>query len=283
MGAGAGVLSAAHFGLREVWGLPRLRLPPTPARAGFSNLHTHTHTRTHVQTHTHVHTHVHTYTHAHMYTHIHTHKHTHARAHMCTHACTHTYTHVHTYIETHARTCTHTQTHAHMREHMHTYTHRDTHTRAHVHTDTRACAHMHTDMHAHTCTQICTHTHTYDLLRGFSLGLWAPSSLGHISAASPGFRAQEHSPLPGLCRCCCPSGFPSSLLLPPLAGLCYPACRTLTPPTFPHGCLGQVPDRTPGMVLEAGSPRSGCQWARVSRGLSRGCVDGTSSMSSCVH
>ena len=273
MGAGAGVLSAAHFGLREVWGLPRLRLPPTPARSGFSNLHTHTHTRTHVQTHTHVHTHVHTYTHAHMYTHTYTQTHTHARAHMCTHACTHTYTHVHTYIETHARTCTHTQTHAHMRAHMHTY----------VHTDTRACAHMHTDMHAHTCTQICTRTHTYDLLRGFSLGLWAPSSLGHISAASPGFRAQEHSPLPGLCQCCCPSGFPSSLLLPPLAGLCYPACRTLTPPTFPHGCLGQVPDRTPGMVLEAGSPRSGCQWARVSRGLSRGCVDGTSSMSSCVH
>ena len=73
------------------------------------------------------------------------------------------------------------------------------------------------------------------------------------------------------------------LLLPPLAGLCYPACKTLTPPAFPHSCLGQVPDRTPGMVLEAGSPRSGCQWARVSRGLSRGCVDGTSSMSSCVH
>ena len=158
MGAGAGVLSAAHFGLREVWGLPRLRLPPTPARSGFSNLHTHTHTRTHVQTHTHVHTHVHTYTHAHMYTHTYTQTHTHARAHMCTHACTHTYTHVHTYIETHARTCTHTQTHAHMRAHMHTYTHTDTHTctRTHRHTRMRAHAHryarthMYTDMHAHT-------------------------------------------------------------------------------------------------------------------------------------
>jgi len=272
MGAGAGVLSAACFGLREVWGLPRLRLPTTPARAGFSNLHTHVHTHVHTHTHVHIHTHMHTCTHTHTLTYT--------RAHM------YTRTHVHTrtqctrmYTQRHTRTC------AHMYKHMHTCTHTETHTYAcaHMYTQvhTRVCTRTH--MHAHTCTHICTRTHTHDLLRGFSLGLWAPSSLGRISAASPGFRAQEHSPLPGLCRCCCPSGFPSSLLLPSLAGLCYPACRTLTPPTFPHGCLGQVPDRTPGMVLEAGSPRSGCQWARVSRGLSRGCVDGTSSMSSCVH
>ena len=280
MGAGAGVLSAACFGLREVWGLPRLRLPTTPARAGFSNLHTHIHVHTHTYTHTH--SRAHTYTHAHVYTHMHTLTYIHTHAHMYTRTHVHTRTQcTHVYTQRHTRTCTHTYKHMHTC--THTYTHKHTHARAHMYTQvhTRVCTRTH--MHARTCTHICTRTHTHDLLRGFSLGLWAPSSLGRISAASPGFRAQEHSPLPGLCRCCCPSGFPSSLLLPSLAGLCYPACRTLTPPTFPHGCLGQVPDRTPGMVLEAGSPRSGCQWARVSRGLSRGCVDGTSSMSSCVH
>ena len=139
------------------------------------------------------------------------------------------------------------------------FSHLNTHTHVHtyIHTDTQRHAEKHT--HVHT-----SHTHTHNLLHGFSLGLWAPSSLGRTSADSPGFRAQEPSLLPGLSRCCCPSGFPSRLLLPPLAGLCYPACKTLTPPAFPHGCLGQVPDWTPGMVLEAGSPKSGCQWARVS-------------------
>ena len=151
MGAGAGVLSAACFGLREVWGLPRLRLPTTPARAGFSNLHTHVHTHTYthtltctyihtctrVHTHTHLHTHVHTCTHAHMYTHVHsapacTHRDTHARAHTCTNTCTHV----------------HTQKHIHM--HVHTCTHRYTH----------VCALAHTCMHTHAHTYARAHTHT---------------------------------------------------------------------------------------------------------------------------
>ena len=154
MGAGAGVLSAACFGLREVWGLPRLRLPTTPARAGFSNLHTHTHVHTHTYTHTH--SRAHTYTHAHVYTHMHTLTYIHTHVH--THTCTHTYTvHTHVHTETHTHVHTHVQTHAHMYTHVHTHTY--TRTCTHVHTGTHTCVHSHAHARTHMHTHMHAHTH----------------------------------------------------------------------------------------------------------------------------
>ena len=190
--------------------------------------------------------------------------------------CTHT-THIHSYTHMYTDTYTHTliYTHIHMYIHAHT-----------THTCVCVCTHCtHALVYTHTCTQ--THIHTYTLIythmhtrththtRSAPLILpWAPGSgLRPPLAAFLQLRQaslQEPSLLPGLSWCHCPCGFPSCLLLPPLAGLCYPAGKMLTPPTFPRGCLGQVPDRTPGTVLEAGSLRSGCQWASVSRGLSAG-------------
>ena len=211
--------------------------------------HTYTSTLIYIHTHAHTtHTYVHTYyTHTLVYTHVHRH--------------IHTYTHI--YTHTHVHTCTH---YTHMRMRVHTL-----HTCACIHTHTHVPRHIYT--HTHSYTHTCTHAHTHTRSAPLILP-WAPGSgLRPPLAAFLQLRQaslQEPSLLPGLSWCHCPCGFPSCLLLPPLAGLCYPAGKMLTPPTFPRGCLGQVPDRTPGTVLEAGSLRSGCQWASVSRGLSAG-------------
>ena len=218
-----------------------------------------------------------------------THSHVHA------HACAHTYTSTLIYIHTHAHTThtyvhtyyTHTLVYTHVHRHIHSYVHTYTCTYMHtLHTCVCVCTHCthtlvyththvprHIYTHTHSYTHTCTHAHTHTRSAPLILP-WAPGSgLRPPLAAFLQLRQaslQEPSLLPGLSWCHCPCGFPSCLLLPPLAGLCYPAGKMLTPPTFPRGCLGQVPDRTPGTVLEAGSLRSGCQWASVSRGLSPG-------------
>ena len=208
-------------------------------------------------THIHKYTHIYTYT-CTYYTHVCAHiLHTYTCIHTCTQTHTLIYTHIHMYIHAHTtHTCVCVCTHC---THALVYTH--THVPRHIYT--------HTHSYTHTCTHAHTHTRSAPLILP-----WAPGSgLRPPLAAFLQLRQaslQEPSLLPGLSWCHCPCGFPSCLLLPPLAGLCYPAGKMLTPPTFPRGCLGQVPDRTPGTVLEAGSLRSGCQWASVSRGLSPG-------------